>query len=357
MCYEVKWYYRPFLFCIDTIGRLTFWIKRRTLITPKKILLIRLEHIGDVLLSTPAFRSFRELFPDAEIHLLIREFTAPVVQANTNVDRVLQWNAPWLSNSPNASSIGVWEMLRKLRNEKYDLAIDFHGDPRNIFLASLVAPYRVGFGVRGFGFLLQKVAQYSGHAIDRSLALAGILGGKTSDTEMDLFVSAKDRKTASGLLRESKGSKLVCISACSGRQEKNWSSERFASVVDALVEKYDCVILFTGTASEQPLVQRILDNVKQEHVDHCRDLSGKTTLSVLAAVLSNCKLVIGTDSGTMHICRALNVPLISLFVKENANVWGYHEKKYQSIQGNNENGITVDAVLVKVNEMKVLKKP
>ena len=354
--YEVTWYYLPLLFIVDSIGSLFFWLKRRPLENPKKILLIRLEHIGDVLLTTPAFRSFRELFPDAEIHLLIREFTAPIVSSNTNVDRVIQWNAPWLSNSSSDSSIGVWAMIKKLRSEKFDLAIDFHGDPRNIILASLVAPYRVGFGVRGFGFLLQKVAQYSGHAIDRSLALAGVLGGKTIDTEMELFVSSVDRKIASGLLRESKRSKLVCISAGSGRQEKNWLPGRFASVVDELIEKYDCIILFTGTASEQPLVQSILENIKEEHVDHCRDLSGKTTLTVLAAVLSNCKLVIGTDSGTMHISRALNIPLISLFVKENANLWGYNETKYQSIQASNVDGITVDMVLNKVDTMRVLKK-
>jgi len=334
---------QPFLFIIDAIGYLFFfWLKFRRLKEPKRILLIRLEHVGDVLMATPAFRSLRRRFPNARIDVLVRDFTAPILKGNSSIDRIITWNAPWLSKlGKKAPWSSVTRMVRALRKEHYDLAIDFHGDIRNILLASAVARYRIGFGVRGLGFLLNKTVPYRGHTIGRNLRLAKALGADTRDPSMELHVSAADERFAQSNL---KSGRWACIAPGAGRAEKNWLPERWAAVADKLIERYDMRIVLTGSEREAALVASITSQMRNPAVD----LSGKTSLSQLAAVVKRCSLVVCPDSGTMHIARALEVPVVGLFTIEDPREWGYDEPRYQHLKGKD---ITVDGVLSKIQQV------
>jgi lipopolysaccharide heptosyltransferase II len=335
---------QPLLFIIDAIGCLLFsWLRLRRLKGPKRILLIRLEHVGDVLLATPAFKALRKRYPDARIDVLAREFTAPILKGNRNVDRVITWNAPWLSKlGKKAAWSSVPRMVRALRKEHYDLAVDFHGDIRNILLASTVAHYRIGFGARGFGFLLNKTAPYRGHTIDRNLGLAKTLGSDVRDRAMELHVSQGDGRFARSHL---KGKNWACIAPGSGRPEKNWVTERWAALADRMIEQYGVKIALTGSQGEAILVKDIISKMRNR--GRVLDLSGKTSLAQLAAVVKQCTLVVCPDSGTMHIARALEVPVVGLFTVENPREWGYDEPRYQHVKGND---ITVEAVMGKISQ-------
>ena len=341
--YRTNPVFQPFLFVIDAIGYLLFfWLKFRTLKEPKRILLIRLEHAGDVLMTTPAFRALRKRFPSAKIDVLVRDFTAPLLKNNKNIDRVIVWNAPWLSKLGKKES---WKSFPRMARAlpTYDLAIDFHGDIWNILFALHVAKYRIGFGVRGLGFLLNKVVPYRGHTIDRNLALAKALGADTRDRTMELHMSQADKRFAKTKL---KAGKWICIGPGSGRTEKNWYADRWATLADKLIEQHKVKIVFTGSNREKNLVMNITNQMR--HKDKTLDLSGKTSLSQLAAVIQRCLLVICPDSGTMHIARAQNVPLVGLFTVENPREWGYDEPCYQNLRGKN---IPVEAVLQKANKI------
>jgi len=347
--YKTSILFQPFLLLTDIIGYIPFfWMKFRRFKEPKRILLIRLEHIGDVLLTTPTFRALRKRFPNAQIDVLVREFTAPVLQKNKNISKVIVWNAPWLSNIGKKDSwSSARKMILKLRKNNYDLAIDFHGDPRNILFACKVAKYRVGFGCRGFGFLLNKVVPYGKqHAINRNLSLAKAVGASVSDKRMELNLSASDERFASAALKGAV--KPVMIAAGSGRRQKNWIDSRWAEVADKLIEKGATIVL-AGSKGETEMVKCIQDQI--HHPESVINLCGKTTITQLAAVIKHCKLVLSPDSGPMHIARALNTPLLGLYFVDSPREWGYNEPKFQNIKKERPEYITAGMILQKLKEM------
>ncbi|MEM2916058.1 MAG: glycosyltransferase family 9 protein [Candidatus Woesearchaeota archaeon] len=353
MMYKTNILLQPFLLLVDIIGYFFFfWLKFMKLGEPKRILLIRLEHIGDVLMTTPTFRALRKRFPKAQIDVLVRDFAAPVVQKNKNISNVIVWNAPWLSRlgrrEPWAS---VQQMIRKLRKNKYDVAIDFHGDPRNILFASRIARYRIGFGCRGFGFLLNKVVPYGKkHMIDRNLSLAKALGADTSDRRMELQLSPADERFAKSALKGI--TRPVCISIGSGKKEKNWLEERWAEVADSLIEKYNATIILTGGKGDAEIVNSLQNRI--QHKEKVLNLCGKTSLFQLAAVIKYCKLLLSPDSGPVHIARTMNTPLLELCFLDDPKEWGYNEPKFQNIKRNKPGEISPDDVLQKISQMKVL---
>ncbi len=351
--YRTNILFWPILFLIDIVGyALFFWKKFIPFREPKRILLIRLEHVGDVLLTTPAFRALRKRFPKAKIDVLVRDFTAEIVKKNPHGNNVIVWNAPWLSNLGTKSTRQESKrVLQSLRRNKYDLAIDFHGDPRNILLGRKVARYTVGFGCRGLGFLLNKTVKYGNqHVIDRNLSLARALGARVTDKTMELPITAADETFAANAL---KGTiKAVCIAPGSGREQKNWIPARWAAVADALIEKNNATVVFTGSKRDATIVHDIVRAMK--HANKTRNVCGKTTLTQLAAVLKRCALVLSPDSGAMHIARAMKTPLIGLFTVENPYEWGYAERQFQNIKKPTPQDITAELVLDKIKSMRVL---
>jgi ADP-heptose:LPS heptosyltransferase len=352
MSYRTSPLFWPFLLIVDAIGYLLFfWLKIARLGEPKRILLIRLEHIGDVLLATPTYRALRKRFPKARIDILVREYTAELVMKNPNIDRVITWNAPWLSKGGSWKGIG--QMLRSLNAQRYDLAIDFHGEPRNILLGRLCAKYLVGFGTRGFGFLLNKNVPYGRkHVIDRLLSLAGAVGAGTRDRKMELPLSAADKKYAQTVVTKHKLTNFACIApgAGPGRTEKLWFNDRWAELADSLIRKGTPVVLI-GAKREQPMMQDITRRMQEKNLV---DLRGEHTITQSAAVMARANLVLSVDAAAMHIARAIGTPSLALFTSEDPREWGYDEPRFQNIKKPDKHAITTQMVLEKIKSMNVL---
>jgi heptosyltransferase-3 len=353
MSYRTSPLFWPFLLLTDAIGYLMFfWLKFTRLGEPKRILLIRLEHIGDVLLATPTYRALRKRFPHARIDILVREYTAELVRRNPNIDRVITWNAPWLSKG--GSWKGIRQVLRNLHAQNYELAIDLHGDPRNIMMGRLCSRYLVGFGTRGFGFLLNKNVSYGRrHVIDRLLSLAGAVGADIRDRKMEIPLSAADKRYADSVVKKHKLSNFVCIApgAGPGRTEKLWLNERWAAVADAIIREYGATVVFIGAKREQPLIQDITRRMQEKNFV---DLRGEHTITQSAAVMAHANLVLSVDAAAMHIARAIGTPLLALFTGEDPREWGYDEPRFQNIKKSDNHAITAQMVLEKIKSMNVL---
>ena len=159
--YKLNWKIKPFMFVVDVIGNiLFFWTKLK--IFPKKvnkILVIRLDHIGDMIMTTPVFKTLKKNFPDAKIDVLSRSVAKPAIEENTNIHKIIEYNASWFARGEKVDSFSG--MAKKLRKEKYDLIFELKGDPRNIALAFCAGGYRIGYGIRGFGFLLGQEGSWA----------------------------------------------------------------------------------------------------------------------------------------------------------------------------------------------------
>ncbi|MEM4240130.1 MAG: glycosyltransferase family 9 protein [Candidatus Woesearchaeota archaeon] len=219
-----------------------WWLKLRKLGQPKKILCIRIDHIGDVLLTTPAFRALRKKYPKARIDVLVRSFSKEILEGNKNISKIVTFDFPWLGlHGKKASWKETRHFIGQLKKEKYDIAVDFHADPRNILLARKVAKYSIGYGIRGFGFLLNKVVHYrkgSRHQIQRNLDLVRAVGAD-SNPKMDFIIPASTKIRAKSLLKPAGSAKLVGITPATGRKPKYWLNERWAEVADRLIDKYN----------------------------------------------------------------------------------------------------------------------
>ena len=331
--YKVKNIYKPFLFLIDLIGyALFFWIRFKKFDEEKikKILIIRLDHIGDVLLTTPTFRALRNKFPKTKIDVLVRPFTKELLIGNKNINKVIALNPPWFSRE-KTSILNLFEFIKN-NFRKYDLVIELHADPRNIILALLVGTYRIGFGIRGFGFLLNKVARYDKkikHQIERNLDVVSAIGADTKNKELELNLTKKEISFADKIFDKYKLKRAICINPGTGRIHKYWFNDRWAKVADTLIKKYNSKIILTGSKEDVKDCKEIYDFSKNK--EKIINLCGETSLRQLAAIIKKCMLFLGPDTGPMHTARAVKTPLIGLFGPVDPREWGYKEEKYKSL--------------------------
>ncbi len=358
MNYLVKSIYKPLLYCIDSIGSLIFKSKKKELFIKekiKKIAIIRFDHLGDVILTTPLFRSVKKNFPHAKIILLCRKIAKEIMQEDKNLDEIICLEPPWFDRNKEQNKQEFKKFIKDYK-KYYDLVIELHSDPRNILFANKIGKYTIGYGIRGFGFLLNKVAIYSPekkHIIERNLDVLLAIGISEKNTKTEITIPAKIEKE---MQKKIPKDFLICINPGTGRIEKMWDTEKWAKVADTLVSQYNATIIFTGSEKEKTLINEI---TKKMHTKKYIDMSGKTTPLTSAAVIKQCALFISPDTGPLHIAKAVGTSSIGLFGPVDPKIWGYNEKNHKSIfkdlieneyveTNKGMQAITVDNVLSKI---------
>jgi lipopolysaccharide heptosyltransferase II len=243
-----------------------------------------------------------------------------------SVDRVLvsrrqQWvkefrNGEWVSSLKNARNF-----VRKLRERKYDLVIDFQGLLKSgIWVWLSKGKQRVGFG-RGmqhsecsYIFLNKKVpaVDMEIHALDRELLLLEAINVSCKNVVYHFPITFLHRQKIEKLLSEAGFQKerqfLVAINPQTMWETKLWSNNRFAEVADRLAEK-DIFVVFTGGSADKEVIAEIQQNMNHRSLD----LTGKSSLKELAALYELADVVISTDTGPMHIAAAVGTPVVALF--------------------------------------------
>ena len=300
--------------------------------TIKKILLIRLDHIGDVLMTTPAIRALRKKFPAAEIHLLVREATAPAVAGNPYIDRIITLNAPWTTPGPKKASRGdVRKLTGRLKAEGYDCVVGFRADLREaLLIGKTAAPVRIGFGARGGGFSLTHPAEFEpdAHEIIRALGLLVPLGVPADGEEMDFFLSEAERKKGAEILNTvlaENGRKLVGIHPGAASSLKRWSDSGFARLADLLSQSGFRVILL-GAESDRELLERIR-RMMTASIPVVSDIG----LRILGAVIDKLDLLVGNDSAPVHLARAVGTPSLTLFGPTHEEITGPLDREKHAV--------------------------
>ena len=318
--YKINWKYKPFVFMIDTIGNvLFFWTKFKKF--PKKInkiLVIRLDHIGDMILTTPIFRTLKNNFPNAKVHVLSRSIAKPIIDNNSNINKIIEYNASWFSRGEKKDSF--FTIAKKLKMEKYDLILELKGDPRNVLLSFLAGGYRVGYNIRGFGFLLNKTIKWKGlkHITERYLDALRAIGCQKILPKLELFVDKNSERSVK------KFQNNICIHSGVGAAERQWPLEYFSELINLLNQK---VILVDTDKSR---IKSIMKNVKNKNNVVVLD---NLNLKQLIALIKNSKLFIGLESVGIHIASAVGTPLIDIHsgvtYKEE---WGPYQGKFIVLQ-------------------------
>lgn len=300
---------------------------------PKRILVIKLSDIGDVLTATPALRALRQSFPDAHIDALVPPNSAPVLLGSPLVDGVLisqkfRYKRLLDALRPSALTEALY-IISRLLSFRYDVVIVLHhlttrlGALKYAALA-LASGSRTRIGLdNGRGWFLTHRARDLGfgakHEVEYWLDVVALLGARTGDLSLEIAISPVDKAYADGILSlATRHSPLVAIHPGSGGYSlaRRWSPKGFTEVADALVERYGAHIVLVGKEEEGG--SQVVALMKEEALN----LEGKTTLKQLAAVLKRCNLFIGADSGVMHLACAVGTPVVAIFGPSNYKAWG-----------------------------------
>jgi lipopolysaccharide heptosyltransferase II len=281
---------------------------------PHRILVVKLDHLGDVLLATPVFSNLRRAYPHAQIHALVGSIGAYVLRNHPDVDKIIQYDARFFCRSGRPMGLrDASQLFRRLRLKKYDLLIDLRGDWLTVNfalfkgalyrfdLASLQAENKLGY----FTFT-------SSHEVDRNLDVLRAASIPTPHKTPTFRTTLADQRWTDGFLSNAnvvKDRPLIAIHPGSPIKLKRWRAERFAAVADWLIAHKDAQILFVGEKSESSVIASVQKQMHRKAIS----VAGKTNLSQLAEILRRCDLFIGNDSGPMHLAAAIGTQTIGLY--------------------------------------------
>jgi heptosyltransferase III len=293
------------------IQRLRYPTSLPATFNPQRILVIKLDHLGDVLLATPVFSNLRRSYPAAQIHALVGEWGEVVLRHHPDVDETIRYNAPFFCRSGQPTL--PREAFRELRRRKYDLVIELRGDWTTArFALFKPAPYWFGRAALQLANRLGTAQFTEKHELERNLDVLRAAGIPAESKDVTFYPAPADAKWVDArfdTLEIDLTRSLIAIHPGSPVALKRWRPERFAALADWLISQRNAQILFVGVLSEQPLVMSIQKQMRGASIN----IVGETTVSQLAEILKRADLFIGNDSGPMHLAAAVGTRTIGLY--------------------------------------------
>lgn len=316
---------RLLLGALDLPGRLVAGAARRLGLRPepprldpaavREALVLRLDRIGDVIMSLPALSDLRAALPRARVRLAVGRWSAEAVRT-APVDEVLVWSAPWVGRaSEGADSFAdLARRARALREGPLDLAIDLQGDVRASLLMRLTgARRRVGYANTGGAWLLTDVVPLDETVswVEQNRRAVALAVGPATGPPVDLL-TADERAFGRRLMADlglASRRPLVAVHPGGGRAVKQWDLGRWAELAQRLQREFQATILLTGSEGDRPLAAEVARRLPFRPVD----LTGRLTLRETMALLAELDLFLSPDTGTMHAACAIGTPSVSLF--------------------------------------------
>lgn len=298
---------------------------------PKRIAVVKLSAIGDVLMATPVAKALRTAFPDSYITWVVESKSADIVLGNPYLDEVIVWRR---SKGGNAFGNAVYflkslsKLSSELRSCKFDICVDLQGLIRSALVSvASGAKRRIGFSDADEGsvYLYSEKCDPGGpdvNAQQRNLNLLKAIGVDSTDTAMYMPVMDEDRKFADEFFSKNDldGEKVVAFCPATTWVNKHWTPEGWSGVSDLLGKKYGARPLILGSKADVALAQKIADGATVKPVIS----AGQTTLKQAGALMEKSLAVIGVDTGLLHMAVALDRPAVGLF---GASAWRCFLKK------------------------------
>jgi heptosyltransferase-3 len=293
-----------------------------TISSPRRILIIRLQHHGDVLLTTPMFSALRRRFPGVEVDALVYAETAPMLAANPEVTRL--WTLPRRGQAGRGLRrlAGFARLLRDIRRLRYDWVLHLNDQwPGAAVAAASGARLRYGYAmpkrdnwVWRAVFNRRAPEDHSSHMVETNLKVLAALGIEVDPRDATCTI-AFDARDADQVHRELVAAGVnggyVLVHPTARWFFKCWEDERFAEVIGSLVRAGRRVVLTAGPdRRELDLIDALLARVADPRVV---SLAGRLTLPQLAAAIAGADLFVGVDSVPMHMAAALDRPIVALF--------------------------------------------
>ncbi len=275
-------------------------------------------HIGDLLLVTPVLRTLRTNYPAAHIALLADAKIADLVKYNENIDQLIAIDKKGRHDK-------LWnylQLIRSIRQEKFDLVVNLHRNERASFIAALSGAGKiVGYSTVGPNVFFDKVLENRKrvkHQIEAHFdVLRETLGiTRIDDRGLEMWLDQAAEAAADRLWQEAfaedAAMPVVGLNIGASWPTKRWPKEYFADLADRLLA-LGYGIAFFGGPMDSALVEETLGLMKRSAPEKVAVFTGRISLLELAALLKKCQVFVTNDSGPMHIAVAMGVPLVSMF--------------------------------------------
>lgn len=305
----------------------------------KNLLCVRLDALGDVLLTSPALRALKESTPGRRITLLTSRAGAAAAELIPDVDRVLQYDAPWMkATAPGADASREFELIEQLRNGRFEGAAIFTVYSQNPLPAALVC-YLAGIPRRlahcrenPYQLLTDWVAETEPHdvirhEVRRQLDLAGAIGCYASDERLALSLPAEAHAKAVAALRHC-GADLsapwLLMHPGATASSRRYPPEQYARAAELLFERHGFQTIFTGVAAERELIETIRRSMGVPSYS----VAGRLSLAELAAIVQRAPLLIANNTGPVHVAAAVGTPVVVLYALTNPQhaPWGVPQR-------------------------------
>lgn len=289
----------------------------------RRLLIIRLSSIGDVVHAIPLSAALGEAFPHLEITWLVEEMSADIVTGNPYLKEVIvvprgRWKQGRL-RSPR-----VWReylaFLADLRRRRFDVSLDIQGHSKSGLMALAAgAPHRLGW------WRLRDGSQFASrplprrpesvHRVDWFLDVARTLGAEPMTVRFPLAIPEASRAQAAALLRSvgiAPPARYAVLNPATGDHNRRWGARAYAELAVALAERHGLPSVLIGSGKDRTLCAEILALAGERHPAPV-SLAGQTDLKQLAAVLEGSAIHICGDTGSAHIAAALGRPVVATF--------------------------------------------
>jgi len=282
---------------------------------PKKILLIKLRALGDVILSTPVIWNLRQAYPRADIAFLTEGSGAELLRNDPALKEVLIFPRADLDEMQGLSRLGAERrFIARLRAQKYDWAVDLFGNPRSAWMTLLSgAKTRVGFAYRfrKWAYTIRVRPQNPQYVVEFNLDALRALGVPVTDTRLRVYLNETDTAFGDGFWSKAGlagDAPVVGLFPGGGWESKRWGLKGFAEVGDALIQEFGAKILLLGGKKEEQDLEQIAGMMKKRPV-----ILPEAALGALAAVTAKLAMWIGNDSGPKYLAVAFGVPTVTIF--------------------------------------------
>lgn len=302
----------------------------------KRILIIKPSALGDIALALPALVSIRKSFPQAEITWLVRKEFAPLLEMTDNLDKTILFDRKLLGKwfRSRKAFVELISFFKILSSSHFDLVIDLQGLFRTGLFAWITGSSR-RFGIKGARefagiFYTDRVAQDidSIHLVDLNSKIISAAGGTEIVYDYGLTIDPFAESMVDQILAENDcgQKKYAVLVTGAAHSNKCWPIEKFAEIADRMHDQFGFSVIAIGMDMDKPAVEQLTKLAKTDVID----LTTKTNIKVLTALMSKAAMVISNDTGPGHIAQATGVPLVMIFGPTNpARIYPY--KKPQSV--------------------------
>ena len=295
----------------------------------KKVLIIKLRSLGDVLLATPLFEVLKKRLPGVQIDTYVYADALPLLEGNPFISNIFTYDQKNKKKNIVTRWVKEFQMLKKLRSQKYDLVMNLTEGDRGA-IAALLSDAKIRVGLKenkrreGFYTHLTKIPGNPRHTVEKNLDYLRRIGLFPEDFEKNIFLPISEEVKRKALIELGRVNfqpgEFIVIHPAARWDYKAWPAFRFERLVRQLIDRGEKLVF---TASSRPNEMHKVATIVQD-LDSSKylNLAGKIELPEMSALISLSKLLITVDSLPLHMASALKQKTVAIFGPTQEKLWG-----------------------------------